>query len=177
MRTLFLALALAACGGGATKPAPQAPASTTDDVANCTGDVEDSAPGNHDRVVKMDEATEMYGYADKAGAWVIQPRFNHAYEFRKGGIAAVIDNGQFAFIDTSGTAIARAYAFDNGPDYFQAGFARIVDDNNKVGYIADDGRIAIAPQFDAGEPFCAGKAEVQLGGETFTIDVTGARVK
>lgn len=142
---------------------------------DCTSHTEDSKPGNHDRY-GFETPDGHHGYKDSKGNVVIAPTLRFGYEFKPGGIAAVVDaNAQFAFIDTNGKTLARAYAFDNGPDYFQEGFARIVDDKKRVGFISDRGAIVVAPQFDKAESFCGGKAKVMDHGNVFFIDRTGAR--
>ena len=73
----------------------------------------------------------------------------------------------------SGKVLAKAFGFDNGPDYFQEGYARIVGPTGKVGFIDERGHIAITPQFDAASSFCHGKAEVTVGGKTSKIDPSG----
>lgn len=182
----WLVFVVAACGSTPAKPPlsssapPESPAPllVTDAEMNCESSVEDSKPGNHDRFV-FESPDGKYGYKDGKGNVVIAPTLNFAYEFKPGGIAAVVDaNAQFAFIDPSGKRIARAYAFDNGPDYFQEGFARIVGDNKMIGFISDRGVIpaALTPRFDRAESFCHGKAEVMVNGQTFKIDRTGKRV-
>jgi hypothetical protein len=90
------------------------------------------------------------------------------------GVAAVIDQmSSYLFIDASGKELARAYAVDSGPDYFQEGHARIWDKRKKVGFMNDRGKIVIPPKFDGAASFCLGKAEVELEGETFYIDKRG----
>jgi hypothetical protein len=171
---------LVACGSTPQKSplsssAPPDQAVVSDAPMNCESSVEDSKPGNHDRFA-FESPDGRYGYKDGKGNVVIAPTLNFAYEFKPGGIAAVVDaNAQFAFIDPTGKRIARAYAFDNGPDYFQEGFARIVDDHKKIGFMSDRG-VIIAPQFDSAESFCNGKAQVTRNNETFSIDRSGKRV-
>jgi hypothetical protein len=146
---------------------------------DCSAHTEDAKPGNHDRFA-FEGADGRYGYKDSKGNVVITPTLRFGYEFKPGGIAAVVDaNAQFAFIDASGKRIARAYAFDNGPDYFQEGFARIVDEKNRIGFISDRGVIParLAPRFDKAESFCGGKAKVMERGTVFFVDRTGAQTE
>ena len=129
-------LAVVGCGGTPSVNPPANANATAAAAANqpaaeaaedCMSSVESAKPGNHDRFA-FQGADELYGYKNGKGQVVIAPRLRYAYEFKPGGIAAAVDNdASFVFIDTSGKVIARAYAFDNGPDYFQEGLARIVD--------------------------------------------------
>jgi hypothetical protein len=171
----ILLVLLAACGG---KPAAKVPAngSASPEPAmptECTSSVESAKAGNHDRFA-FEAPDGTYGYKNAKGLVVIAPRLRYAYEFKPGGIAAAVDNdASFVFIDTTGKVIARAFAYDNGPDYFQEGYARIVD-GGKVGFIDEHGRIAIAPRFDEADSFCHGKASVHEGGKELWIDKQGA---
>ncbi len=182
MRFAVLA-ALAACGG--SSPAPVANAGTESAVAvpalqpgpACEARM-DTPDGLHDRFMFTDEATEKAGYKDKAGTLVIPAIYHAVYPFSPGGVAAVIDGTTpFVFIDVTGKLIAKAYAFDNGPDYYQEGFARVVGTDGRIGYISETtGKISIAAQFETAMPFCEGKAEVKAGGQTYSIDTLGKRV-
>lgn len=182
MRVL-IACVLAACGSSSTSPVtpanavpatPPAEVAAADAPEDCASTIEDAKPGNHDRYA-FETNDGSWGYRDSKGAIAIPPRLRFAYEFKPTGIAAAVDHdGTFVFIDTSGAVIARAYAFDNGPDYFQEGHARIVDARGKIGFIDDHGRITIAPRFDEAASFCHGVAAVSEGGRRFTIDAHGA---
>ena len=160
--------------GETPRPAPRPAVEPVDAPEDCMSRVEMWAPGNHDRYTFEDAATSLYGFKDGKGNIVVQPRFRYAYEFGPGGVAAAVDaNAKFVFFGPSGATLADAYPFDNGPDYFQEGYARIVDGNKKVGFVSDRGDIVIAPQFDEAEGFCHGVAEVKLGGATLRVDAHG----
>jgi hypothetical protein len=147
------------------------------DFQPCEPSIEDHSPGNYDRYSFEDAKTGLIGFKTSSGAIVIPARFKFAYEFGDGGIAAAVDGTTpFVFIDSTGKTIAKAYAYDNGPDYFEEGLARIVDPRGKVGYIDTTGKIVIAPQFDDAASFCHGKAEVAAGGKTYVIDRAGKTV-
>ena len=126
----------------------------------------------------QDAATEMSGFKTKSGKVVIPALYGYVYPFTPGGVAAVVDRKTpFVFIDVDGNVIAKAFAYDNGPDYYQEGFARVVGADGKLGFISEtSGKIEILPQFDHAAPFCEGKAEVEVGGQTFGIDKRGQRV-
>ena len=190
MRRLVVVTILAACGGSsphaagpataARTPLPLVPA--TPDGEACGAQVEEAPPGNRDRYAyETDDGA--YGYKNFAGELVIPARFAYAYEFGKDGPAAAVERPttpdgkpRFVFIDPSGAVLAQAYAFDNGPDYFQEGLARIVDASGKVGFIDRGGAIVIAPQFADAAGFCHGQAMVHDGKEQWTIDRRGAAV-
>jgi hypothetical protein len=69
------------------------------------------------------EKNSRWGYRTKAGDQVIAPVFLMATDFSKEGMAAVVDEQGWAWIDQKGEVIARPFVFDNGPDYFREGLA------------------------------------------------------
>jgi hypothetical protein len=173
--------AVADTAGSAGSAAPTTPttqpaaASATEEP--CEADTTDVPDGLHDRFSFQDPKTDLWGFKTKAGKVAIKPTYESVYPFRAGGIAAVIDGKTpFAFIDPSGKVIAKAYAFDNGPDYFQEGLARIVGPDGKVGFIDDKGVIAISPRFEKAFQFCHGKVEVEQAGKQLIVDRAGAPV-
>ena len=185
--TAVLLLFLAACGGGhaggaaAPRSSVDLPPPTPAGEA-CGAEVEDSPPGNHDRYA-FEDPNGTYGYKDGKGNVVIPPQYATGYEFGAGGIAAAViaptGDGvapRLGFIDHDGRWLADAFVFDNGPDYFQEGLARIVDATGKVGFIARDGTIVIAPTFAGADSFCHGVAAVHDATSTWDIDRTGAAV-
>jgi len=107
------------------------------------------------------EQNDLWGYRS-GHTVVIAPRFEVAWEFRREGIAAVVDAGSWAYIDRNGRVLVRPFVFDNGPDYFQEGLARCIQDG-KVGFFDRHGRIVIAPRFTFALPFSHGHARVCMG--------------
>lgn len=187
MRALWV-IVVAACGPKGTAPTPANTAPPVENrVApkvdeNCEPRASGFEPGNQDRFSFEDPATSMYGYKDGKGAVVIPAIYPSVYEFSPEGLAGVVSPKQgaptpFLFIDTAGKPFARAYAFDNGPDYFQEGYARIVADNKRIGYIDERGRIAIPPKFTGATAFCHGKAHVEIGLDRYWIDRDGNPTK
>jgi len=179
LRAASVVLVLASACASSSKPAPVV---ATPEGEACGAQIEDSQPGNQDRFSFATATGERYGYKDGHGAVVIEPRFGYAYEFNSGGIAAAVERptdegGQvrFVFIDASGQELAVAYPFDNGPDYFQEGVARILD-GDQVGFIDRTGAIVIAPQFAGATGFCHGRASVHDGASEWEIDPTGKAV-
>jgi hypothetical protein len=70
-----------------------------------------------------------WGYRDGKGRVVVQPRFIFANEFSTEGIAAVVDEKGWAYIDRKWNILIRPFVVDNGPDYFKEGLARFTADN------------------------------------------------
>lgn len=179
---LVLIASLAGCGGAVPRRPTAALPPPTPAGEACGGQIEDAAPGNHDRFGFEDEGG-LHGFRDGRGAVVIPPRYSFAYEFGAGGVAAVVEapttvagSVRFGFIDPGGRWLADAYAFDNGPDYFQEGLARIVDGAGRVGFLDRGGAVVIAPQFVDAAGFCHGAATVHDGREQWTIDRAGQAI-
>jgi hypothetical protein len=145
-------------------PAPEAAASMEPDAdaGACEPEMAmNHQPGAHDRY-RFEAPDGRHGFKDQNGKVVIEPRFRFAYEFSPGGIAPVVEEKRFAFIDVNGRAIAEAYSYDNGPDYFVEGRARILK-NGKVGFIDRAGKIAVEPHWEFAASFCEGRAAVCKG--------------
>ena len=173
-------------GAGPTTPADAAPAliDAAVDAADpsaaydCAPDPRDVPDGLHDRVSFRDERAERSGYKTRAGKIALPARYKDAMPFGPGGVAAVrLDDPRsttpWRFIDPSGKVLATPYPFDNGPDYWQEGRARIVDGRGKIGFIAATGEIVVPPTYDFAYPFCHGSARTALDGKAGYIEATG----
>jgi hypothetical protein len=110
----------------------------------------------------FEDASGRYGFRDAGGRVRIPARFRFVYEFFPEGITGAVDDAGFVFIDASGRELARAFPYDNGPDYFAQGLARIVK-QRKIGFIDRSGRIVVPPRYDFALPFCEGRAVVCNG--------------
>ena len=94
--------------------------------------------------------TGRYGYIDKSGKFVIEPRFYSAGNFDRYGLADVCtgneEGGTWTVIDKSGEQAAdisaRSYAFD------AVGYTTVHADH-RTGYADEYGKTVIEPQFDA----------------------------
>jgi len=103
-----------------------------------------------------------WGYKDTAGKVVIPPRYQVAQEFSPEGIAAVVDQKGWAYIDARGSILIRPLVVDNGPDYFAENLARFASDG-KVGFFDRHGKVAIDPVHEFAMPFSEGRAAVCRG--------------
>lgn len=108
------------------------------------------------------EQNEYFGYRDRHGVIVIPMQYSLAEEFSKEGIAAVLDKQGWAYIDRTGKVLVRPFIFDNGPDEFRGGRARMVE-RGKVGFFDKFGRVVIKPRFDFAGYFADGLAAVCTG--------------
>lgn len=188
-RLCALALAAATFGCGdhkppVTPPTPPGPAPITaapdgGDPDDCDPDVPEDVPDDlHDRIAFLDEKTELWGYKTKTGKIALPARYDSVTAFGTGGVAAVLlddktSQNPWRFIDPSGKVLATPFMFDNGPDYWQGGLARIVDDRGKFGFISTTGAIVVPPTYDFAYAFCRGIAKTALDGKAGYIDTTG----
>ena len=108
------------------------------------------------------EQAGLWGYRNARGKVIIPARYIMANAFSRCGLAAVVDQKGWLYINTEGNEVIRPFVFDNGPDYFQDGLARFVQ-GNKFGFFDESGKIIIAPQFDFAYPFENGTAKVGYG--------------
>lgn len=104
-----------------------------------------------------DPDSDLWGYVDASGAAAIQPRYALATEFTAQGIAAVVDEDGWAWIDTRGEVLLRPFIFDNGPDDFFEGLSRYVE-KGKIGFFDTSGSVVIPARFTFAAPFQDGRA-------------------
>lgn len=155
-----------------------------------------------------DDAIKVYldkkwGFLDKKGNWIIEPRFIKARDFSD-GLAAYLDNEKWGYVDKKGNIVIMPKykkAFD-----FNCGLARVeykghityidkkgkpinttkmvitqdfsedlaaVSYKKRYGYIDKTGKWIIEPKFDRALPFKNGTAVVMLNKKWGFIDKTG----
>lgn len=143
----------------AAAPSTTAPAEESEEVSDPPGPCEpNELPNSPDGPFPFEQG-DRYGYKDKDGNVVIGARFQAAYEFNTGGVGTAVLDNHWVFISKTGRVLAQAYMFDNGPDYFIGGYARIVKDG-KMGFIDQQGTIAVAPAYPFAGTFCEERAPV-----------------
>jgi len=103
------------------------------------------------------QAGEKWGYKDRQGRAVIAARYLIVMPFSSHGLAAVVDDSGWVYINGQGEKLLRPYVLDNGPDYFREGLARYVS-AGKIGYFDESGRIVIPAAFKFAAPFSEGLA-------------------
>ncbi len=115
------------------------------------------------------------GYINRAGQWVIPPRYRNVYLFGE-GLAGVRESGKdrkYGFISTNGV-------YQIPPRYDQAGaFAdglAPVMVNGRWGFIDRTGAMKIPPRFDEIRWFVGGRAQVRIGRRWTFIDTSGALI-
>ncbi len=159
----------AASRGAGSSEAPL-PASPESREASCEAVMFADNKAGTRGLSSFEDTSGLVGFRDATDRVVIKPTFRFAYEFSEEGITGAVDaKGTAVFLDTTGRVLAEALLFDNGPDYFQAGFARIAR-GGKIGFLDAHGRVAIEPRWDGAYSFCGGLAPVCLGCARGTAD-------
>ncbi len=91
-----------------------------------------------------------WGYVDKTGKIIIEPKFDDADEFSE-GLANVTIGKKYGYIDKSGKiVITPQFEFSSNSyrcAYFSEGLACLERDG-KIGFIDKTGKVVIEPQFD-----------------------------
>lgn len=115
------------------------------------------------------EEGEKMGYKDQNNKVVIKPIYDYAMEFSEQGIAAVVINSEWWYINQKGEKLIKPMVVENGPDYFSEGLARFVE-NDKIGFFDETGKIVIPAQFEYVNPFNSGLAAINVGGYYEQVD-------
>ena len=129
------------------------------------------------------EVNGRCGYIDQTGKWIIEPKYYHAKEFAKNGLASVIvltnnNGGTFchnSWIDQTGKEIPQTLKFEYDTDFADNGLAVIIKDD-KYGYIDKAGKIVINPQFKDASNFANGLAAVLIEDKYGYIDNSGKTI-
>lgn len=115
----------------------------------------------------QDKQTQFFGFKNKSGKVVIPAIYSSVYTKSKGPFFSPTTKGfSYAFenmvvvskdlkywwIDRTGKILYESFFFDNGPDYFHQGLSRIIE-NNKFGFINQQGVAIVKPQYDYATPF------------------------
>lgn len=126
----------------------------------------DAPPNPADPPPQPFKAGERCGYRDTAGATVAPARFHLCQPFGARALAAAAGDDGWVWLDRTGRTVARPFVVDNGPDAFRDGRARFVGADGRLGFIDEDGAVAIPAHYDAARPFSGGLAPVCRGCRT-----------
>lgn len=111
-----------------------------------------------------------WGYIDRTGKIVIEPRFDQPGDFCD-GIARVEINEQAQYIDKTG-AVAFTLPYEYSGD-LREGLIGVCITRKKCGYADRSRALVIAPRFHQVENFSEGLAAVEVNGRWGVIDKTG----
>ena len=115
-----------------------------------------------------------YGYVDKLGNEVIPLIYDSADSFSE-GLAAVKKDGKWGYIDTQWNVVIDFAPYDRVWSFGEDGLATVCLYGD-YGAIDKTGKVVIPIIYDKQFSFRQGKAEVQLKGQKFVIDITGKRI-
>lgn len=113
----------------------------------------------------------LYGYIDRSGAWVIEPRFVEASGWQDGAASVMLPDGNYAFIDSNGKylmqprRLQRLDDLNEGLAVFEPEGAKYdnVDGFVKnVGFLDVTGRVVIPPHLFAANGFSEGVAAASV---------------
>ena len=79
-------------------------------------------------------------------------------EFDRYGHALIQDSRGWVYVDRDQRPVLRPYIFDNGPDYYEEGLARFVD-NGKMGFHNEALHVVVPAVYDFAFPFENGTAQ------------------
>lgn len=109
-----------------------------------------------------------YGYIDATGAVVIAPRYDRAFAF--GRIARVEIEKRPRLIDSSGNDVTPVDVDVFGPE---SGGMMLARKGKLIGYLNDEGRLAIEPRFTSAYDYKEGMARFWEQGKFGFIDKAG----
>jgi hypothetical protein len=109
------------------------------------------------------EQNGLWGYRNVDDEVIIEPSFYMALEFNSYGLAAVVDDSGWLYINLFSEKIIRPYVIDNGPDFFREGLARYVK-NSRIGFFDQKGNVVVQAEFEFVRPFSDEMAAFCRGG-------------
>jgi hypothetical protein len=113
-----------------------------------------------------------FGYIDRTGQWVIQPRFEEAFDFHRSA-ARVRSGGKLGYIDKTGGFVITPQYDEIGS--YSEGLLR-VRVGDRVGYLNSEHAMAIPPRFEDATDFTGGLARVKVSGRWGFINTSGQMV-
>lgn len=111
------------------------------------------------------------GFIDRAGRFVISPRFENVRPFSKDGLALAQLNGRWGVIDRTGQFVIQPQ-FEELKGFSEGGLAP-AKTKDAWGYINRKGEFEIQPQFDSAMEFRVGIASVHVNGKWSDINTKG----
>src|SRR5688500_16741327 len=112
---------------------------------------------------------EWYGFLNRNGQVVIEPKFENAWHFSE-GLAQIAQGKKWGFVDKQGTMIIGPQ-FD-AVRYFADGLAAF-EVNGKWGFIDKSGRVIINPRFDRAWNYSEGAALIAVDDRVGYVDKAG----
>jgi hypothetical protein len=132
------------------------------------------SPGDfHDGMAFISNDGETWGFINTQGNFEISPQFDYSDSFFKEGLSGVEKSEKVGFINAQGTYEVNLQFTEVLP-FSSNGMAAVQTDDEKWGFIGEDGRIVINPQFESiGNGYFGNVALVQSSGKYGLIDEEG----
>ena len=167
-----LSYGLCACGSGDESAANSVPSNAPTANGNSSPSVTNQPTSNPEELTSFErlfsngplaaqDTSELWGYIDENGAWVISPIFAEARGFWSSGLALTKDaeSQLWGLIGSSGNFVVEP-TFDNIGSSLGDDMLRVHVPERGWGYIDMSGVFVIEPQFDAATDFSGGFARV-----------------
>ena len=103
-----------------------------------------------------------WGFKDARGKVRLPAKYLRAEPFNRAGLAHVAGPEGLALIDKRGRVLLRPFNFDNGPDPFRDGLARL-QKGDKFGLYRRDGHMVLPARYDFIRPMRGGRAAFCTG--------------
>lgn len=107
---------------------------------------------------------ELIGYKSLKGDIIIKSKYQNGSDTLFKMAIVMTSQSEFVGIDRNDKIILKPYIYDNGPDYFEEGLIRFVE-NNKIGFANQDGQKIIKAKYSFATPFEDGISVYYIGGE------------
>ena len=107
---------------------------------------------------------DKFGYIDKVGKLMIPLIYESGYSFID-GVAGVSKNKKHSFIDKKGSELV-----NHRPSTFREELKKIIDENDKWGFLNRNGEQVITCKYDSVNPFREDLASVSLNNKWGFID-------
>nr|WP_263327010.1 WG repeat-containing protein [Neobacillus sp. Marseille-Q6967] len=119
----------------------------------------------------------LYGYLDSNGEIVIPAQFKYAHDFQDGQAIVGLKDGTSALIGLNGERL-RIYPYEQMGDLSEGLISFRKTDQDKSGYVNEEGKVVIPPGYSSAMPFENGRAIVNTSenykNQYGLIDKTGA---
>jgi hypothetical protein len=114
------------------------------------------------RAVETDEHGQyLYGYLNKRGKEVIPITYQNASDFVHGKAVVKTKEDRFQLINLTGKVIA-SYPYAYVGNYGEGLLTFKKNNEGKIGFLDEQGKIVIEPQFSTGDSFIEGRAIVSI---------------
>ena len=120
----------------------------------------------HSQTIYKIEKNNLYGYEDNSNNKIVNCKYLFVFTDTINYIGFVVNKKKnIVCINNKGEELFLVYKYDNGPDYPQEGYFRIISKKGLIGFADTLGNITIRPKYKFAYPFKKGKAKVTDRGQ------------